>query len=427
MEVRISPSPLHGAIPAPPSKSVSHRLLFAASLAEQPCTIENITLSDDVLATIGAFQALGKKIEIFENSLSLSGSLSCRSVQIDCGESGSTLRFLIPVLAALGVEAELIGHGRLPSRPLDPIVSLLAQNGIAFSNSGRLPLHMEGNLRGSEFAVRADISSQFITGLLFAAPLLNKDCAISLIGKRVSQPYLDITVDVLSQYGIEVKETEYGYFVPEKQKYRSCNCKVEGDYSNAAFFLCAGAIGKKPVTVKGLNPQSKQGDREILSLLKQFGAKILEAEGQIQICGGTLWGITIDAEDIPDLVPILSVVAAFAEGDTVIENAGRLRIKECDRLRAVSDFLTKLGGKAEEFLDRLVIHGNGGKPLPGGCTVSSWNDHRIAMSETIAAAYSIHPVEIAGAECVKKSYPGFYQDINELGGIANVVHVGESN
>lgn len=426
MEVCVTPSPLRGILTAPPSKSVSHRLLFAAALCKKPCKIRNITLSEDVLATIRAFQALGKNMEPEDDStLLLSGEVSNRNVKIDCGESGSTLRFLIPVLAALGIEAELTGHGKLPSRPLDPIIELLSKNGIEFSHTNGLPLRMKGKLQGSEFSIRSDVSSQFITGLLFAAPILERDLTIQLVGKRVSQPYLDITVDVLRQYGIMVKETEMGYQVLEGQDFKACDCAVEGDYSNAAFFLCAGAMGILPITINGLNPQSYQGDREILSILHQFGAEISNIGNQIQIRGGALRGITIDAENIPDLIPILSVVAAFAEGDTVIENAGRLRIKECDRLSAVSEFLTQFGAKVWEYPEKLVIRGSAGIPLRGGCFVSAHNDHRIAMAEAVAAAYSCDPVTISSAESVKKSYPAFYEDFNTLGGNANVIHVGK--
>lgn len=426
MEVCVSPSPLHGTLPAPPSKSVSHRTIFAAALCKEPCKIEHIALSEDILATINAFRTLGKNIEIADDSsLLFSGELSSGNVQIDCGESGSTLRFIIPVLAALGMEAELKGHGKLPSRPLDPIIDLLSQMGIEFSNSKGLPLRMKGRLSGTDFSIRADVSSQFITGLLFAAPLLNQDCSIHLIGKRVSQPYLDITIDVLRQFGIQIKETESGYLIPGGQEYQACDSFVEGDFSNAAFFLCAGAIGNDPVILTGLNLQSYQGDREVISILKRFGARISEEGSQIQVCGGTLHGIAIDAENIPDLVPVLSVVAAYADGKTEIKNAGRLRIKECDRLRAVRKFLSQFGTKVLEYPDRLVIYGSGGIPLKGGCSVSSHNDHRIAMSEAIAAGYSYEPVIIDRAESVNKSYPGFYQDFQRLGGKYHVIDVGE--
>jgi 3-phosphoshikimate 1-carboxyvinyltransferase len=321
-----------------------------------------------------------------------------RGGTLPCGESGSTFRFLLPVVGALGRKASFILEGRLPERPLSPLYEELVRHGCKLSPQGANPFTIEGQLTPGSYTLDGGVSSQFISGLLFALPLLGGDSTISLTGKAESLPYIEMTLDTLKTFQINIGYDGKAFTIPGRQKYISPGTvQVEGDWSNAAFWLCAGAVSGNTVTVTGLDPHSKQGDRAVAEILGRFGKD--------------LHGIEIDAANIPDLVPILSVVAAAAKGPTRIYNAGRLRDKESDRLAAIRDVLGKLGADIRETEDGLVI--NGGKPLTGG-TVSSWGDHRIAMSAAIAAVLCAGPVIIQGAEAADKSYPTFFDERRRL-------------
>jgi len=436
VDVEILPGPLRGTVKAIPSKSQAHRALICAALADEPVNIVCEGTSKDIEATeacLDALKAGGK------DAVSLPCGESKDTVSLPCGESGSTFRFLLPIVGALGRKASFILEGRLPERPLSPLYEELVRHGCRLSPQGSNPFTIEGKLTPGSYTLDAGVSSQFISGLLFALPLLDGDSELRLAGNVESFPYIGLTLAMLEKFGIKVDYEDMVFSIPGRQKYRSPGTvHIEGDWSNAAFWLCAGAIPGNVITVSGLDMNSGQGDKAVLEILKRFGSDLrgsdlLESDlhesdllgsnlrgsdlrgGDLH--GSDLHGIEINAADIPDLVPILSVVAAAAKGTTIIYNAGRLRIKESDRLAAVTDMLATLGADIRETGDGLIIHG--GKPLTGG-TVSSRGDHRIAMSAAIAAVLCVEPVVIQGSEAVEKSYPTFFKERRRLACLHNM-------
>ncbi|MGI5936192.1 MAG: 3-phosphoshikimate 1-carboxyvinyltransferase [Oscillospiraceae bacterium] len=416
-KITVIPSPLSGVISAIPSKSHVHRMLICAALGDRPVALKLKGTSEDIEATIRCLSALGAKICRDAASLTIApiGPHIPTSPLLDCGESGSTLRFLIPVAAALGCGARFTGSGRLPQRPLEPLLTQLEEHGAVFS-SRRLPLDVSGGLKGGVFSLPGDISSQYLTGILLALPLIGGG-RVELLTPLQSKGYVDMTLSVMRRFGVNVKDGKDRYEVAAGSKYTSPNdLAAEGDWSNAAFWLCAGALSD-PVTVEGINMDSTQGDRAVADILRGFGADVKVSPGSVTVSSAPLRGIEIDAGEIPDLIPVLSVVAAAAKGYTRIYNARRLRLKESDRLSAIADTLTRLGAEVIEKADELVIRG--GKRLKGG-RVSGFNDHRMVMSAAVAALFSDEPVTISGWRAVEKSYPGFFEDFRILGGIANV-------
>lgn len=416
MNVRITPAPLSGTIAAIPSKSDAHRLLICAALSDGPTELALSQSSQDIDATVGCLAALGAKIEPTGDALRISPILKpAESPVLDCGESGSTLRFLIPVAAAVCEKAAFTGRGRLPQRPLSQLAAAMESHGVAFS-AEKLPLTISGRLRSGEYALPGNVSSQYVTGLLLALPLLEGDSRITLTTGLESAAYVDITLCALGKFGISTTRQKDGFLVPGGQRFRSPGrVTVDGDWSNAAFFLCAGAIGGE-ITVAGLNPASPQGDRKIAEFLRRFGAKITESEAGITAKRSRLTGCEIDINETPDLLPALAVAAAFAQGETRFVNAARLRLKESDRLTSTANLIHSLGGRAEELPEGLVVHG---QKLTGG-RADSFHDHRIAMAAAIAAIGCDRPVVIEDAGAAAKSYPAFYQDYAKLGGIADV-------
>lgn len=366
-------------------------------------------------------RALGAHIDEENGALAVSGVGQARpDAVLDCGESGSTLRFLIPVAAALGAGAVFTGHGRLPLRPLTPYLACLPGAGVTCESEGGLPLRISGALHPGAFTLPGDVSSQFVTGLLLALPLLSGDSVIRLLSPLQSRGYVDMTVETMRLFGVQVfREGELTYRVPGGQRYLPQTFPVESDWSQAAFWLAAGALGKT-VTLKGLRLDSAQGDRAIVSLLRDFGAQITVSPTGIACSGGKLRGIEIDASQIPDLVPILAVVGAFAEGRTRIYNAARLRIKESDRLRTITEGLQAMGARVTELPDALLLDGG---PLRGGKACGA-GDHRIVMALSVAAAFCNGESSITGCESIAKSYPDFYEDFTKLGGNAHVIHLG---
>jgi len=409
VDIKINPGLLRGNIKAIPSKSQAHRAFICAALAKEQTYIECDGTSDDIEATKACLSALDTKGE--------------EIVTLPCGESGSTFRFLLPIVGALGRNVSFLLEGRLPQRPLSPLYEELLRHGCKMSPQGSNPFTIEGQLTPGKYTLDAGISSQFISGLLFALPLLEGDSEIHLSGNIESLPYIELTIAMLEAFKVKIEFENMIFSIPGKQIYHSPGTvHVEGDWSNAAFWLCANAISESEITVSGLNMNSKQGDRVVLDVLKQFGSDISDNDSSgddpsnsnsrgSDSSKNKLHGIEIDATDIPDLVPILSVVAASAKGTTTIRNAGRLRIKESDRLASTTDMLGKLGVDIKETGDGLII--NGGKPLTGGI-VSSHGDHRIAMSAAIAAILCKDPVVIQGAEAVNKSYPAFFEERRRL-------------
>lgn len=398
-EVVLQNSILNGSLTMPPSKSSAHRALICSFLSGGG-NVSPIINSKDMEATLGCL----KSIKNGENVL-------------NCIESGSTLRFLIPVVAALGKSVTFIGEGRLPERPIGEYLNLFKTKGVVCESEGGLPLKVEGKLQSGDFEIRGDVSSQYITGLLLAMPILDGDSKIVLTTPLQSKPYVDMTLSVMAGYGVKVTETDYGYFVKGNQQYNKRDYIVEGDWSQAAFFLSAGAIGSN-VTLKGLDINSTQGDKEVINVMKQFGAQIEINENEITCKKGELKGIEIDCTDIPDMVPAIAVTASFAEGKTVIKGAERLRLKESDRIKAVCSNLKAMGVDVQETEDGMIINGNG-KVL--GAKLCGYNDHRIVMAFSVAGLFAKGETVISDAESINKSYPSFFDDYNKLGGKANVI------
>ncbi len=417
MIAAVYPAKLAGTIDAIPSKTHAHRLLIGASLYGDRTRINCAAVSEDIQATVGCLRALGSRLirqpyGYFAERMDFQKD---GSPILDCGESGSTYRFLLPAACALGRPSVFRLGGRLPQRPMDELFGALEEHGAVISGKGTAEMTTGGRLLPGVYRLRGDISSQYISGLLFALPLLEGDSEIAVAGPIESKGYIEATLSALRVFGLDMRLESGRIKVPGCRRCGSVGEKilsVEGDWSNAAFWLAAGAAGGGPVSVRGLDPGSVQGDREICRILSSFGAEIKESGDEISASGSGLRGISVDASDIPDLVPAIAVAAAGAEGETVIYNARRLRYKESDRLRTVAAAINGLGGEAEETEDGLIIRGKG--KLRGG-TVDSFNDHRIAMLAASAAVVCDGPVVVRGAEAVAKSYPAFFDDLKKLG------------
>ena len=411
MNVIIEKSELSGSVNAISSKSYAHRALICASLSDKETVIRCDNISKDIEATANCLNDLGANITYNDNCFYVKPiDVNNRKNTIDCGESGSTLRFLLPIICALGLDIKIKTHGRLSQRPLYPLDRELIKNGCKIERIDD-EISVSGKLNATNFEIEGNVSSQFISGLLFALPLLKNNPKIIVKDVFESYSYVLLTLEVLKKYGINYK-IQNNTFELVDSKYIACDCVVESDWSNASFWLCAGAMLDNGLTVDNLALNSIQGDKKILDILLQFGAKIENKGNSAHISKGNLKGIKVDASDIPDLVPIICVLACCANGKTVIKNAGRLRIKESDRIKSVVEMITSLGGNAKETDDGIVIEGS---KLSGG-VVNSYNDHRIAMSATIASLVCENQVEIIDAQSVEKSYPSFYNDFIKLGG-----------
>ncbi|MGN8896044.1 3-phosphoshikimate 1-carboxyvinyltransferase [Flavonifractor sp. HCP28S3_F3] len=384
-DLTITPALLRGTVTPPPSKSQSHRILIAAALGTEKSRIGNLGRSEDIDATRRCMAALKTP----GNGLP----------ELDCGESGSTLRFLIPVALALRGGGRFIGHGRLMERPQQPYFAIFREKRIAWEQKDGT-LTVRGRLTPGDYTLPGDVSSQFVTGLLYALPLLEGDSRILLTTPLESRGYIDMTLDALEQFGVKAEyDGDCVFRVPGNQKYQARDVVIEADWSNAAFWYAAVSLGCE-LDIQGLNAFSAQGDMRIVPYYMK-----LQGPGPVDL----------DVSQCPDLVPPLAAMAALRAGETTrIVNAARLRIKESDRLAAVTEVLNAMGAQVEEFEDHLVICGK--ERLAGGVTVSGHNDHRIAMMAAIAAIRCEGPVTITGAECVKKSYPGFWEDYRSLGG-----------
>ncbi len=410
-----------GTVPAIPSKSVAHRMLICAALTQDEKTTEILcpVINDDIDATARCLRALGADITRTADGFLVKPiryPLPDNPV-LDCGESGSTLRFMLPVAAMFHTDVRFVRHGRLAQRPLSPLYEELIRHGAVLpADPTTDPLSVCGPITAGEYTLAANVSSQFITGLLLAFPLSYARCTLTLTGTVESADYIRITTSVMKRFGMRVDVTE------DERTYSLIPCiyrspgriAVEGDWSNAALWLCAGAIGTAPVTVTGMDTASPQGDRRILDVLRQFGADVSVCGDAVTVSPAPLHGITFDASQIPDLVPVLSAVAAAAEGETVITGIARLRLKESDRAAAIEDMLTALGADVVAEADRIVIRG--GKKLSGG-TVSSVKDHRMVMCAALCSLIADGTVAVTDAQSIAKSYPGFADDWHALGGI----------
>ena len=415
MNKTILPGARTGEVHIPASKSQAHRMLLCAAMGEKEVTLRCRGLSKDILATVACLKALGASVDAEGEVLHL------RPVSapppglclLPCGESGSTLRFLLPLVGVLGASAVFEREGRLPERPIEPLRRELCRNGMDIRSDGAR-LSCSGQLRPGAFSLPGNISSQYISALLMTLPLLEGESTLRIEGALESAAYVAMTEEVLRLGGVRTEKTGYGYRIPGGQRCRFApELSVEGDYSNAAFFLCAGALSERGIRVTGLDPQSRQGDRAIVPLLEEMGAQVASDGSSVTVKRAALHGITIDASPIPDLIPVLSVVAAAASGETRVIHAQRLRLKESDRLHSTTQMLRALGAEAEELPDGLVIRG--GRTLAGG-TVDACGDHRIAMSAAVAGGICRGAVTICGSECVQKSYPDFWTDFQQLKG-----------
>ena len=401
-----------GVIRIPASKSQAHRMLICAALSASPSHLILDGFSADIEATMQCLEALGARCEKISDGLLVSPVSVCPAqARLDVGESGSTLRFLLAVLGALGIRAEIQMHGRLPARPLSPLWEALEMHGMRLQQDGSV-LHTDGQLTAGDYSLPGNVSSQFISGLLFALPLLSGNSTLTVTGALQSARYVAMTEQALAEAGILIKKDGPVWQIGGEQRYAAPSVQtVEGDWSNAAFFLCMGALSEAGVTVTGLNPESLQADRAITEILTRFGAKLAISEHAVIVRRGNLHGITLDAGPVPDLIPVVSCLAALCSGETQIENAARLRLKESDRLQTTAALLSVLGGCVHELPDGLVILGR--DRLSGG-TADACGDHRIAMSAAMAACGCEGLVTVSGSECVAKSYPAFWEDFASL-------------
>lgn len=415
MNKTILPGARTGEVHIPASKSQAHRMLLCAAMGEEEVTLRCRGLSKDILATVACLKALGASVDAEGEVLHLRPVSAPPSglCLLPCGESGSTLRFLLPLVGALGASAVFEREGRLPERPIEPLRRELCRNGMDIRGDGAR-LYCSGQLRPGAFSLPGNISSQYISALLMTLPLLEGESTLHIEGALESAAYVAMTEEVLRLGGVQTEKTGAGYRIPGGQRCRFApELSVEGDYSNAAFFLCAGALSERGIRVTGLDPQSRQGDRAIVPLLEEMGAQVASDGSSVTVKRAALHGITIDASPIPDLIPVLSVVAAAASGETRVIHAQRLRLKESDRLHSTTQMLRALGAEAEELPDGLVIRG--GRTLAGG-TVDACGDHRIAMSAAVAGGICRGAVTICGSECVQKSYPDFWTDFQQMKG-----------
>ncbi len=410
MDITITPSKLKGQVAPPPSKSQAHRALIAAALAEGESVISNVAFSQDIEATINCLENLGAHFVLDGSAVTVQGMGAnpmsplrrMAYPRLDCGESGSTLRFLIPVALAVRGGGIFSGRGRLMERPQKPYFDLFDEKGIFYEQQDGM-LTVSGMLTPGTYRLPGDVSSQFVTGLLYALPLLDGDSEIVLTSSLESREYVNMTLNVLSKFGITVEEKENGFSIPGGQAYRPHDMVIEADWSQAGFWYAAEFLGN-PVEITGLNPHSAQGDRAIDSFARRLGQSLDPKPG-----------IKLDVSGCPDLVPPLAAMAALRAGETTrLVNAARLRIKESDRLASVTAALSALGADVAEGPDSLTIRGK--EALHGGVTVDSFNDHRIAMMAAVAATRCVKPITITDAQCVAKSYPDFWEEYQRLGG-----------
>ncbi|MDE7213528.1 MAG: 3-phosphoshikimate 1-carboxyvinyltransferase [Anaeroplasmataceae bacterium] len=416
MNVTIHPKKLKGTVAIPPSKSLSHRAIIAASLAKGESIISNVMFSKDILATIEGMKALGAQIKVEGTTLRIRGSEVRRNSNvIDANESGSTLRFLIPIALVNKEPMEFVGRNHLVNRPLDSHFEIFDKIGVEYThpNTSYLPLETSGGLVSGVYEVEGNISSQFITGLLFALPLLEGDSIVKIIGPLESKGYVDLTLDILAKFGIMILNHNYESFeIKGNQSYNSCNYTIEGDYSQTAFFLVAGAMGAD-VKLSGMSKDSYQGDKKILEDIQALGGDIIFKNDLLYCKPSHTKGATIDFSQSPDLGPALTVLASVSEGISNFLHVSRLRIKECDRVTCMKEELEKLGAKIDEEPDTMIIHGVA--KLHGGI-IDSHNDHRVAMALAMASLKMDGDLTILNAECVSKSYPNFWEVFEALGG-----------
>lgn len=412
MDITLRPGQRSGETAAPSSKSYAQRMLICAGLSVTESVIDCGDVSNDIAAGARCMNALSAEVTELSNGVfRVKSAIRTGEKLLRCGESGTTLRLLLPAVGALGETATFKMEGRLPQRPLAPLDGVLRAHGMVPEQEDDL-LHCSGKLSAGHYEIPGNVSSQFISGLLIALPLLDGDSELVVTGKIESAAYIGMTESVLKKAGINYTKNENTYTIPGNQQYRfPPEAKVEGDCSNAAFFLSLGALSEKGIVLNNVPADTLQGDKAIVDILRRFGADITENGDTVTVKRGKLHGCTVDAAAIPDLVPVLSTVASVAEGETRIINAGRLRIKESDRLKTTTEMLNTLGADVEELPEGLIIRGR--RNLVGG-TVSACNDHRIAMSAAVAASVCTESVTVLGCECTNKSFPRFWELFDKL-------------
>ncbi len=420
MDVLVYPGKLSGTIKAPPSKSVAHRAVISACLSDAPTRIMISELSDDIKTTLSCVAAMGAGVEICSDYVivSPSGPADTSNVEVDFRESASTARFLLPVLPVIFDTVSVKGSGNLPLRPFADIKKCLADKGVVFCGEG-FPDMLYGRPSPGDYHISGSVSSQFVSGLLFALPLLSGDSRITVDGDLGSAAYADMTISVLSDFGIRIDKEDHGWFVHGGQHYNSPGeYLVTGDWSNSGYFLAASAMGSD-LSVTGLDPHSCQPDRAILTALSSMGCMVSVSEDCIRVISpDKLKAVTIDADPCPDMIPAFCSAACCAQGESRVYNAARLRLKESDRIDALTSMLKSVGISAKSSFDSLTVIG--GK-VAGG-SVDPFNDHRIVMAAAVLSCVSERPLLIKDAESVNKSYPGFFSDFTRLGGRIDVVN-----
>lgn len=411
MERHIDPSALKGTVKAPSSKSMTQRAIAAALLADGPSIIHNPSYCDDSLAAMSIAVGLGARIEPSPEKIVVDGTGELREAKLNCGESGLAIRMFSPIAALFPEEIIITGANSLRKRPMDMIEEALRQMGVeCITSSGFLPLSIKGPLKGGECEIDGSVSSQLLTGLLMALPMAQQDSIIK-VNNLKSRPYIDLTIQLLRDFGITIQNENYSLFrIRGKQKYTPHEYTVEGDWSGAAFLLVAGAINGD-ITVTGLQQSSHQSDMAILNALRDAGAKYTTSDNSIRISQSTLKAFSFDATHAPDLFPPLAALASYCEGVTTIKGVSRLKHKESNRAESIVQEFGKLGIRVETEDDLMRITGG----RPGGGRVESHEDHRIAMAMAVTALKASGRVYIKDSQSVGKSYPGFFDDMRSLG------------
>ena len=409
-DLTVSPSKICGAVKAPSSKSFAHRILIASFLSGKEVTVKNAGESVDVEVTITALKALGASVTENDGDIIIKRTLLPKKVKIDCKESGSSLRFLMPVVCALGVETEFTGAKRLLERPILELSKSLEENGGIVSGH-----NVKGKLIPGVYVIDGSVSSQYISGLLLALSYLDGESEIVIKNKTVSKPYIDITISVLKDFGVNILKTESGYKVVGGYQNSAKTYTVEGDWSGSAFILSLGAINGS-VSVYGLNLNSVQGDRKILEILEKFGASVTKKDDVVTVKSGNLKGIEVEMDDVPDLIQTVSAVASYAKGVTVISGVDRLKLKESDRISAIINSLSNMSISARYEDDKIIICSG---EISGGY-IDGGNDHRTVMSGAVIAINAKDKVKISCGEAINKSYPDFISDYKKIGGKIDV-------
>lgn len=416
MIARVQPSICEGSVHIPPSKSMSHRAILCASLAKGTSVIRNVAFSKDIIATIEGMRQLGARITIDGDCVTIKGIADFAHLQSDtiaCGESGSTLRFFIPLFSLCDQPIHFLGEGRLLDRPQQVYADVFEKQRLYFKQD-KQGIHIKGSLQPDTFTLQGDVSSQFMSGLLFALPLLPKDSILSILPPFASKPYVELTLQMMALYGVHASFIgEHTIRIPGGQQYKPHDYTIEGDYSQLAFFAVLAAINHD-LTITGVQHETRQGDKQIISILRSFGVLIDEIPYGYRVHKSTCVAHAIDVEDCPDLGPILCVLGMFSQGETHIYHAGRLRIKESDRIAAMEEALTIFGVDIRTSDDKIWIRGN--TTYTANKELCGHNDHRIVMALCIAALCSASTCTIGDAQAIQKSYPAFFDDIKAIQG-----------